>query len=217
MKKNLKVILGLLLSVSLIGLIGCSSNSNDSTPNNNSFNNTELNKDNEDSFNNTTPNKTDKARSGSASDSMSKQQYVTYLNDRYNYYFADSPLYNSADIYVDSFNYDGTNEDFIISYSNDYIDLKDKLVAFKNDLQNNVPKGDPDIEKENQSIITAIDKDIIAVDRFNENYASETKDFGSLAKDEFIKSMKALGRAPHDAKVELDKLVQDAKNTLGIK
>ena len=47
-------------------------------------------------------------------------------------------------------------------------------------------------------------------------FSEKAKDYAKLSKDEIIKGLRALARAPHDARMELHKLVTDAKNTLGI-
>ena len=51
---------------------------------------------------------------------------------------------------------------------------------------------------------------------YNSTFSEKAKDYAKLSKDEIIKGLRALARAPHDARMELHKLVTDAKNTLGI-
>lgn len=145
------------------------------------------------------------------------EEYYTYLNEKYAQYFKDSKLYNDYDVYVDGFTYNGTYEEFITEYNNSYADLKTNLEAFKNDLQTNVVKGNTEVDKVNQEVITSIDKAIIAVDDYTGTFTDKAKDYATLSKDEVVKGLQSLGRAPHDAKLELDKLITDAKTTLGIK
>ena len=157
------------------------------------------------------------AKDDTAQKPPTNEEYYNYLNERYNHYFKDSKLNNDYDIFAEDFTYDGTYEEFIGAYNNSYNDLKTNLEAFKNDLENNVVKGNAEVDKKNQEVITSIDKNITEVDKYTSGFATETKDYATLGKDEVIKGLRAIGRAPHEAKLELDKLVDDAKNSLGIK
>lgn len=187
MRKKLKSILLIALSVLMLGLVGCGD---------------------------------DKAASDSDTSSKdtptTKEEYVKYLNDRYNYYLSDSKLTTDYNIYVDDFNYNGTNEEFITAYGDAYSTLRTQLLALKSDLESKVKKGTTEVDKLNQKVITSIDKVVISIDDFDQSYSTKVKDYGTLAKDDIVKGMQALGRVPHDARMELDKLVKDAKNTLGI-
>ena len=84
-------------------------------------------------------------------------------------------------------------------------------------METNIKKGTSEVDKLNQEVITSIDKVVLSIDDFNQSYSTKVKDYGTLAKDEMVKGMQAVGRVPHDARMELDRLVKDAKNTLGIK
>ena len=129
--------------------------------------------------------------------SPTNQEYYDYLTERYNHYFNNNTL-------------DTT-------YNGSYDQLKTNLEAFKKDLENNVVKGNAEVDKYNQEVITSIDKAIIAVDDYTGTFAEKTKDYATLSKDEVIKGLRSLTLGAHDARVDLKNLVDDAKNKLGIK
>lgn len=147
---------------------------------------------------------------------MTTAEYNTYLTERYNYYFNDLDLYNDYDVYQTGFDYNGTYDEFITSYNNSYADLKTNLKAFKNDLETNVAKGTPEVDKLNQDVITSIDQSIIATDDYTSGFATKAKEYATYSKDEVIKGLQSIGRVPNDARLELHRLVNDAKNSLGL-
>lgn len=166
--------------------------------------------------------KSNSSDGSSASNSTGKkpptnQEYYTYLNDKYNQYLKGNNNNKDYDIFVDNFTYNGTYDEFITGYNKSYADTKTNLEAFKKDLETNVVKGNAEVDKINQNMITSIDKAIISVDEYNGSFTDKTKDYATLSKDEVIKGLRTIGRAPHEARLELDKLVNDAKNSLGIK
>lgn len=194
--KNIKLILALLLSLLLTTFISCSntdSNSNDSA--NNSQNTTENN---------------------TATTPTTKEDYEKYLTERYDYYFDNPNINDDYDIYEDDFTFNGTNEEFLVAYNNSYNDLKTNLESFKNDLNNYVKKGTPEVDKLNAEVITDIDKAITSVDDYTAGFAEKTKDYATLAKDEMIKGLRDIGKASHDAMTDLKNLVDNAKDNLGI-
>ena len=134
------------------------------------------------------------------------QEYYDYLTERYNYYFKNNNLDTKYDIFLDDFTYDGSFDEFITVYNADYSQLKTNLNSFKSDLENNVIKGNAEVDKYNQEIITATDKAIISVD-----------DYATLSKDEVIKGLRSLTLGAHNARLDLKNLYDDAKNKLGIK
>ena len=133
MKKNLKSLSLFLVSLIMLTLVGCSNNK---TSNNSS-----------NSATNTPP---------------TNQEYYDYLTERYDHYFKDNLLNTTYDIYVDDFTYDNSYDEFITAYNGSYDELKADLEAFKKDLQDNVVKGNAEVDKFNQEVITATDK---AIDR----------------------------------------------------
>lgn len=194
MKKRFKALSLLLLSLLIFGLIGCSHNNatNDST-NNGSTNDSNV------------------------KNSPTNQEYYDYLTERYNHYFNNGTLDTKYDIYVDNFTYDNTYDEFITEYNGSYEQLKTNLEAFKKDLENNVVKGNAEVDKYNQEVITAIDKAIIAVDDYSGSFAEKAKDYATLSKDKVIEGLRSLTLGAHNARVDLKNLVDDAKNKLGIK
>lgn len=188
MKKNFKSVLIALLSVLMIGLIGCG-NDKTTTENSNSQTNTPT----------------------------TKEEYAKYLDERYNYYLGDSKLTTDYNVYADDFKYTGSNEEFVTAYGDAYGTLKTQLLSLKSDLETNVQKGTDEVDELNQNVITSIDKTVASIDDFDENYKTNVKDYGTLTNDDMIKGFQSIGRAPYDARTELDKLVKDAKNTLNIK
>ena len=198
MKKRIKLLSLLLLSLLLFGLVGCgNNNTNNSTTN--------------DSTKNSTTN------DSTTKNSPTNQEYYDYLTERYNHYFNNNTLDTTYDIYVDDFTYDNTYDEFITEYNGSYDQLKTNLETFKKDLENNVVKGNAEVDKYNQEVITSIDKAIIAVDDYTGTFTEKTKDYATLSKDEVIKGLRSLTLGAHDARVDLKNLVDDAKNKLGIK
>lgn len=145
------------------------------------------------------------------------QEYYDYLTERYNYYFKNNNLDTKYDIFLDDFTYDGSFDEFITVYNDDYSQLKTNLNSFKSDLENNVIKGNAEVDKYNQEIITAADKAIISVDDYIGSFADKTKDYATLSKDEVIKGLRSLTLGAHNARLDLKNLYDDAKNKLGIK
>ena len=203
MKSNFKPLLFFLLSVLMVTMVGCSNTKTNTNANTNGTTN-----------GNTAP---ENNTSASKVNPPTNEEYYTYLTDRYNYYFKDNPLDTTYDIFVDDYVYDNTYDEFITAYNGSYDELKVNLEAFKNDLENNVAKGNTEVDKVNAEVITSVDKAIISVDDYSSTFTEKAKDYATLSKDEVIKGLRGLARAPHDARVELDKLINDAKNTLNIK
>lgn len=198
MELNKKLILGLLITLFMLTFAACGKDNTAGTDNKGT---TGTNN----SANNTAP--------------MSKEEYAKYLSERYDYYFDNDAMdekYDVYDIYDESFDYTGTYNEFITGFTNFYGVQRDNLKAFKKDLETNVRKGTPEVDKLNDEIIIAIDKAIAADDKYHESFGTTTKDYGTLAKDEIIKGLRTIGRAPHEARLELDRLIDNAKDSLGI-
>ena len=140
-----------------------------------------------------------------------------YLTERYNYYFNNSDLDTNYDVFLDNFTYDGSYDEFITVYNDDYGQLKRNLEAFKSDLENNVIKGNDEVDKYNQEMITATDKAIIAVDDYIGSFGEKAKDYATLSKDEVVKGLRSLTLDAHNARLDLKNLYDDAKDKLGIK
>ena len=187
MKKNLKSLSLFLVSLIMLTLVGCSNNK---TSNNSS-----------NSATNTPP---------------TNQEYYDYLTERYDHYFKDNLLNTTYDIYVDDFTYDNSSDEFITAYNGSYDELKADLEAFKKDLQDNVVKGNAEVDKFNQEVITATDKAIISVDDYNGSFSEKAKDYATLSKDEVVKGLKSIGLDVHNAKLDLDNLIDTAKSRLGV-
>ena len=128
------------------------------------------------------------------------QEYYDYLTERYNYYFNNSDLDTNYDVFLDNFTYDGSYDE-----------------AFKSDLENNVIKGNDEVDKYNQEMITATDKAIIAVDDYIGSFGEKAKDYATLSKDEVVKGLRSLTLDAHNARLDLKNLYDDAKDKLGIK
>lgn len=190
MNKKFKALSLLLLSLLLFGLISCSNNN---------------------SPNNTTDNSTN------TKNPPTNQEYYDYLTERFNHYFGNNDLDTTYDVFVDNFTYDGTYDEFITTYNNDYVQLKTNLEAFKNDLENNVVKGNDEVDKYNQEVITATDKAIIAVDDYTDSFTEKAKDYATLSKDEVVKGLRTLTLGAHNARLDLKNLIDNAKDKLGIK
>ena len=125
-------------------------------------------------------------------------------------------LNTTYDIYVDDFTYDNSYDEFITAYNGSYDELKADLEAFKKDLQDNVVKGNAEVDKFNQEVITATDKAIISVDDYNGSFSEKAKDYATLSKDEVVKGLKSIGLDVHNAKLDLDNLIDTAKSRLGV-
>ena len=145
------------------------------------------------------------------------QEYYDYLTERYNHYFNDYTLDTTYDIYVDDFTYDNTYDEFITAYNGSYDQLKNDLEAFKNDLKNNVVKGNDEVDKYNEEVITAADKAIIAVDDYSGTFLEKTKDYATLSKDEVVKGLRSLTLDAHNARLDLKNMIDNAKYKLRIK
>ena len=198
MKKYLTVLTILGLSLSVLAFTGCGKDDMSDTPNTPPA--AEDNK-----ANNETP--------------MTKAEYGKYVSERYDYYFDNDTIdaqYDVYNIYDDEFNYTGTYDQFITGFNDFYSKDSANLEAFKKDVEANYRKGDPEVDKYHNELITSIDKAILASDDYGTSFAEKTKDYGTLAKDEVVKGLRDLGRVPHEARMELNKLVDEAKDRMGI-
>ena len=193
MKKKFKALSLVLLSLLIFGLVGCGSNNNTTNNANNTTNNTDK------------------------KNPPTNQEYYDYLTEKYNHYFNDNTLDTTYDIYVDDFTYDNTYDEFITAYNGSYDQLKNNLEAFKNDLKNNVVKGNDEVDKYNEEVITAADKAIIAVDDYTGPFVEKTKDYATLSKDEVVKGLISLTLDAHNARLDLKNMIDNAKDKLGIK
>lgn len=149
-----------------------------------------------------------------------KEEYGKYISERYDYYFKNGTLgeeYNRYNIYNDEFTYNGTYDEFVTGFNDFYAKDRANLEAFKKDIEANYRKGDPEVDKYHNEVITSIDKAIAASDEYSTSFTEKTKDYGTLAKDEVVKGLRDLGRVPHEARMEFNKLVNDAKDRMGIK
>lgn len=150
---------------------------------------------------------------------MNKVEYEKYLSERYDYYFDNDVIdsqYDIYDIYDDDFNYTGTYDEFINGYTIFYNQETANLKAFRNDLQTNVRRGDPEVDKINDEIITSVDKAIIDSEEYGKTFIEKTKDYGTLAKDQIISGLRDIGRIPYESRKALDKLIDDVDDRLGV-
>lgn len=193
MLKKTKFTVSLILSALMLLSVGCSSN-NTTDDQSNMDNSSEIN----------------------TANATTKEDYEKYLNQRYEYYFDNSKLYNEYDIYSDNFMYDGTNEDFVSMYDTEYNNLKTNLESFKNDLTTNVVRGDAEVDKYNDSVISSIDNTISSINQFGTDFSTKAKDYVTLTTDEMVQGVRDLGKLPHEARLKLDDLVENAKDALGI-
>lgn len=150
---------------------------------------------------------------------MTKSEYEAYLTSRYDYYFDNETIgaqYDMYDIYDNDFSYKGTYDEFISGYNDFYTQDKANLEAFRKDLEANVRRGDAEVDKLNDEIMTSLDKAILAAEDYGKTFTEKTKEYGTMAKEEAIKGLRDIGRIPYETRVELDKLVDEAKDRLGI-
>lgn len=204
MKKYLSVLTILGLSLAMVAFTGCGMDGVDDTANTPSK--VEDNTANKDTATKDTP--------------TTKEEYGKYISERYDYYFKNDTLgeeYNRYNIYNDEFTYNGTYDEFVTGFNDFYAKDRANLEAFKKDIEANYRKGDPEVDKYHNEVITSIDKAIAASDEYGTSFTEKTKDYGTLAKDEVVKGLRDLGRVPHEARMEFNKLVNDAKNRMGIK
>lgn len=204
MRKNIKSLLVVSLTVLMLALVGCGNDASD----NNSMN---------DGMNNGMNNGANTENGTNSNTPMTKEEYANYVTERYNHYFGNADRYTQYDIYGENFDYGGNFNEFATGYTTFYGEETSNLKAFRNDLEKNVRKGDAEVDKVNSEIITATDKAITASEEYGGSFTERTKDYGTLAKDEVITGLRDIGRAPYDARVELHKLVSNVKTTLGVK
>lgn len=204
MKKYLSVLTILGLSLAMVAFTGCGKDGVTDTPNTPAK--VEDNTANKDTATKDTP--------------TTKEEYGKYISERYDYYFKNDTLgeeYNRYNIYNDEFTYNGTYDEFVTGFNDFYAKDRANLEAFKKDIEANYRKGDPEVDKYHNELMTSIDKAIAASDEYGTSFTEKTKDYGTLAKDEVVKGLRDLGRVPHEARMEFNKLVNDAKNRMGIK
>lgn len=204
MKKYLSVLTILGLSLAMVAFTGCGTDGVDDSANTPSK--VEDNTANKDTATKDTP--------------TTKEEYGKYISERYDYYFKNGTLgeeYNRYNIYNDEFTYNGTYDEFVTGFNDFYAKDRANLEAFKKDIEANYRKGDPEVDKYHNEVITSIDKAIAVSDEYSTSFTEKTKDYGTLAKDEVVKGLRDLGRVPHEARMEFNKLVNDAKDRMGIK
>lgn len=150
---------------------------------------------------------------------MTKAEYEKYISERYDYYFDNDTMgaqYDMYDIYDDDFDYVGTYDEFITGFNDFYTTDRANLESFRKDIEANYRKGDPDVDKYHNEVITSIDEAMMASDEYAKTFGEKTKDYATYAKDEVVQGLRDLGKVPHEARMQLDKLVEDAKDSLGI-
>ncbi|MGL5149341.1 MAG: hypothetical protein ACRC7N_02060 [Clostridium sp.] len=193
MNKRIKILVLSIMTVATIGLVGCS----DKVVNDSGKNNTQQNQ----------------------TQNMSKDEYEKYVIGRYDYYFDSNKVdkgYDIYDVYDDDFTYNGTYNEFVVGYNDFYTKDRANLESFKKDIQDNYKKGNAEVDKVYNDVMTSIDKSIASMDEYGASFAEKTKDYGTLAKDEVIKGLKDIGRVPHEARLELDRMIESAKDRLNI-
>lgn len=196
MKNNLKVLTVAVVTLVMIAFTGCGKDEEPVVPPPAPA---------QENVNNTTP--------------MTKSEYEKYLSERYDYYFDNETIgaqYDMYDIYDNDFSYKGTYDEFISGYNDFYTQDKANLEAFRKDLEANVRRGDAEVDKLNDEIMTSLDKAILAAEDYGKTFTEKTKEYGTMAKEEAIKGLRDIGRIPYETRVELDKLVDEAKDRLGI-
>lgn len=191
MNKHLKTLTLGILTILAVGVVSCSNNTDDMT--------------------NETPQ--------TQTDTMSATDYEKYAVDRYNYYFHNDQLgmqYDMYNIYSDNFDYTGTYDEFVTGYNDFYTKDKANLEAYKKDLESNYKAGDPEVDKVYNDIMGSVNNSLTAMNDYSESFVEKTKDYATLAKDEVKQGLRDLGEVPHNARVELDKMIQSAKDRLNM-
>lgn len=145
-----------------------------------------------------------------------KEQYANYLDTQSKKYLSELAIDTDYDFDKVSEDTVELNEDYINAIKESYGDEVEKLTMLKNDLKNNVKSDDKEVNDLNNKVIESIDKNIKEIEGTRTTIGEKTKDLMGETKAYFISSMKEIQKLPKEAKSEYDKLVQDAKNTLGI-
>lgn len=218
MNKNIKTLTAVALTMLMLTSVGCGRNTTKDNSMNGNMNGGTTNG-TTNGTNNGTGNSTNNGSKNGANstEAMTKEEYATYLTERYNHYFGDETRYENYNIFGENFDFGDNFNEFMTGYTTFYGEETENLKAFKKDLETNVRKGTPEVDKLNDQVMTALDKAITTSEEYGGSFAERTKDYGTLAKDEVVKGLRDIGRAPYDARVELHKLVTNAKTTLGIK
>lgn len=201
-KRLKKIVSAAMVCSSIIAFAGCSGD--DDTTNQQ-----------QDSSNNTT---SDTQNTGDNQDKVisTKEEYVNYLDQQSKKYLSDLKIdteYDFDKVTEDAIN---LNEDYIIEIKDSYSDEVERLTMLKNDLKNNVKSDDKEVQDLNNKVIASIDKNIQEIEGTQTTLIEKAKDLAGKTKADFISAMKEVQKLPKDARAEYDKLINDAKNTLGI-
>ncbi|MDD6772046.1 MAG: hypothetical protein SPJ62_16250 [Inconstantimicrobium porci] len=157
------------------------------------------------------------AQSSEAASISSKEDYANYLEDRANVYLTDLKIDTDYDFNkLDEAKVE-VSEDMVTGTKTSYEDLRQGLENLKTDLETNVKSDDAEVKKMNADVIASIDKNLAEINKAHESLDKDSDSLLKKSKDDFISTMKDIEKAPRAAKDELIKMINDAKNTLGIK
>lgn len=141
---------------------------------------------------------------------LSKKDYLTYLNNKYDEYLNDLDVdtkydVNKADIKAD---------DYIDNLREAYRELGNKLLTFKNDLESGVRSSDEEVKGLNDDIINSIDEIITNVEKVNIELEDKEDELTSKSKEEMKKELIKIEADTKKNRENLAKLVNDAESKL---
>ena len=143
---------------------------------------------------------------------LSREEYVTYLDNKYNNYLSNLDLDNKYDL--DTANV--TSKDYIDNLKEAYRQLNNKLLTLKNDLEYGVKTKDQEIKSLNDNIINLVDETIIAVNKVSVELDDKSGEIKLKSANEIKSDLSTIEEDSNRARERLAKEINEAKIKLKV-
>ena len=143
---------------------------------------------------------------------LSREEYVTYLDNKYNNYLSNLDLDNKYDL--DTANV--TSKDYIDNLKEAYRQLNNKLLTLKNDLEYGVKTKDQEIKSLNDNIINLVDETIIAVNKVSVELDDKSGEIKLKSADEIKSDLSTIEEDSNRSRERLAKEINEAKTKLKV-
>lgn len=143
---------------------------------------------------------------------LSRKEYVTYLDNKYNEYLSNLDIDNKYAL--DNANV--TSNDYLDNLKEAYRELNNKLLTLKNALEEGVKTTDQEIKSLNDNIINLVDETIISVNKVSVELDDKIDKIKLKSADEIKSYLLTIEQDSNKARERLAKEVNDAKAKLKV-
>lgn len=144
---------------------------------------------------------------------------------RYSRFYGDTignlsmyEMYQTPDTIIEYYQtneYPG-NEKYVEELKAAYIDSRDKIQAFVDDLKNDAKTDDKEIAQMNENLIAEGEKTISNIDTRLKNLENLPQDVYNKTQDEFIRAVDEATKVKDDVKSNFSNLLEEMNRALGI-